>query len=249
MQLIWYAPYPTNGVISYYTVVLNSSTSRVTLNTSSSVTTLNVTGLSPCTYYTIAVSATTGCGAGCTGPLASTSTYTAANSTNRTLLFTVALITVTYSKWVLQYCDSIILLCIRIVKVLLLLWLVNHWNVHCTIRREGGVSKSLCDKISASNVRDMAQFVLSKTKPHCASRAIPVYSLQLHTGPGRCLFLPLPVLQVDPSNIPLNVIPLYVCRFNYTSHPQSSRIDQNFCTSDNQNLWKFASSRLKPCWF
>ena len=91
LQMSWYAPDTLNGVISYYTVVLNSSTSSVTLNTSSNATTLNVTGLSPCTYYWFAVSATTGCGAVCTGPLSSTAyAYTEADSTNRTFLFTLA---------------------------------------------------------------------------------------------------------------------------------------------------------------
>ena len=94
VQLIWYAPVTPNGLISYYTVVLNSTSSSDTLNTSSNATTLNVTGLVPCTNYWFAVSATTGCGAGCTGPLSSTDyVHTRANSM-RTLLFTVDRITV-----------------------------------------------------------------------------------------------------------------------------------------------------------
>ena len=95
LQLSWYAPATLNGLISYYTVVLNSTSSSATLNTSSNTTTLNATGLVPCTNYWFAVSATTGCGAGCTGPLsAAYGVYTAANGM-RTLLFTVDWITVT----------------------------------------------------------------------------------------------------------------------------------------------------------
>ena len=96
LQLSWYAPYTLNGLISYYTVVLNSTSSSSTLNTNGI--TLNATGLVPCTLYTIAVSATTGCGAGCTGPLSDAYyVYTTANSM-RTLLFTVDRITLTNSK-------------------------------------------------------------------------------------------------------------------------------------------------------
>ena len=69
LQLSWSAPATPNGLISYYTVVLNSTSSSATQSTSSNATTLNATGLVPCTLYTIAVSATTGCGVGCTGPL------------------------------------------------------------------------------------------------------------------------------------------------------------------------------------
>ena len=107
VQLIWYAPATLNGLISYYTVVLNSTSSNATL--SSNDTYLNATGLVLCTLYTIAVSATTGCGAGCTGPLsAAIDVYTRANSM-RTLLFTVDRITLTNSK-ALQY--YVILCCI-----------------------------------------------------------------------------------------------------------------------------------------
>ena len=67
LQLSWSAPATLNGMISYYTVVLNSTSSSATLNTSSNGTTLNATGLVPCTEYWFAVSATTGCGTGCTG--------------------------------------------------------------------------------------------------------------------------------------------------------------------------------------
>ena len=162
LQISWYAPYPTNGVISYYTLVLNSSTSSVTLNTSSSATTLNVTGLSLCTYYWFAVSATTGCGVGCTGPLSYTSSaYTAANSTNRKLLFTEVRITVTYSKeefGVTALCCSVhaLLMC----DWWLLLWTVNNYT---SFRRT--MSESLCALISEySNVRDMAQLQLSRTR-------------------------------------------------------------------------------------
>ena len=108
MQLSWYTPATLNGLISYYTVVLNSTSSSATLNTSSNATTLNATGLVPCTRYTIAVSATTGCGAGCTGPLSGAYyMYTRANSM-RTLLFTVDRITVTNLKAV-EY--NVIVLC------------------------------------------------------------------------------------------------------------------------------------------
>ena len=109
LQVSWSAPATLNGLISYYTVVLNSTSSSATL--SSNATTLNATGLVPCTLYTSAVSATTGCGAGCTGPL-SVAIYvsTVANSM-RTLLFTVDRITVTNLKAVeYDYCVSNVLL-------------------------------------------------------------------------------------------------------------------------------------------
>ena len=69
VQLSWSVPATLNGLISYYTVVLNSTSSSATLNTSSNATILNATGLVPCTYYWFSVSATTGCGVRCTGPL------------------------------------------------------------------------------------------------------------------------------------------------------------------------------------
>ena len=95
VQVSWYAPATLNGLISYYTVVLNSTSSSATLNTNA--TTLIATGLVPCTYYWFAVSATTGCGAACTGPSSAYYVYTKANSMP-TLLFTVDRITVTNSK-------------------------------------------------------------------------------------------------------------------------------------------------------
>ena len=96
LQLSWSAPATPNELISYYTVVLNSSSSSATLNTNA--TTLNVTGLVPCTSYLIAVSATTGCGAGCTGPFSDAYYVSTAANSMRTLLFTVDRITVTNSK-------------------------------------------------------------------------------------------------------------------------------------------------------
>ena len=106
MQLSWYTPDTLNGLIIYYTVVLNSTSSSATLNTNA--TTLNATGLVPYTRYLIAISATTGCGAGCTGPLSDAYyVYTRSNS-KRTLLFTVDRITVTNSKAV-EY--NVIILC------------------------------------------------------------------------------------------------------------------------------------------
>ena len=98
VQLSWSAPSTLNGLISYYTLVLNSTSSSATLNTSSIATTLNATGLVPCTLYTIAVSATTGCGAGCTGPFSSVLNVSTTTNSICTLLFTVDRITVTNSK-------------------------------------------------------------------------------------------------------------------------------------------------------
>lgn len=82
--LNWTAPTPANGVISYYTVLLLNSTSPSAVNTSSTnVTSENVTGLTACTTYEFAVSATTQC-SGCTGPHStSLTTTTPANSTLR----------------------------------------------------------------------------------------------------------------------------------------------------------------------
>ena len=98
VQLSWSVPATLNGLISYYTVVLNSTSSSAKLNTSSNATTLNATGLVPCTYYWFAVSATTGCGAGCTGPLSNAYYVYTKDNSMRTLLFTVDRITVTNSK-------------------------------------------------------------------------------------------------------------------------------------------------------
>ena len=108
VQLSWSAPATLNGLISYYTVVLNSTSSSATLNTSSNATTLNATGLVPCTEYWFAVSATTGCGAGCTGPLSYAYYVNTIANSMRTLLFTVDRITVTNSKEV-EY--DVIVLC------------------------------------------------------------------------------------------------------------------------------------------
>ena len=89
VQLNWSPPATPNGLISYYTVVLNSTSSSVTLNTSSDSNWLNATDLVPCTLYTFAVSATTGCGAECTGPLSAAIYVSTAANSMRTLLFTV----------------------------------------------------------------------------------------------------------------------------------------------------------------
>ena len=92
VQLSWIAPATLNGLLSYYTVVLNSASPSATLNTNA--TTLNATGLVPCTLYTIALSATTGCCAGCTGPLSDAIDVSTVANSMRTLLFTVDRITV-----------------------------------------------------------------------------------------------------------------------------------------------------------
>ena len=86
IQLNWTAPSPTNGIIVYYTVLVNSTSISTAISTGSNATTLVVTGLVPCALYTFAVSSTTGC-AGCTGPYSTalTNVSTAANSVHNTL--------------------------------------------------------------------------------------------------------------------------------------------------------------------
>ena len=81
IELNWTAPSPANGIIVYYTVLVNSTSDSTAISTGSNATTYVVTGLVPCALYTFAVSATTGC-AGCTGPYsgALTNVSTAANS-------------------------------------------------------------------------------------------------------------------------------------------------------------------------
>ena len=89
IQLNWTAPSPANGIIVYYTVLVNSTSNSTAISTGSNATTYVVTGLVPCALYTFAVSATTGC-AGCTGAYsgALTNVSTAANSVLSILLYT-----------------------------------------------------------------------------------------------------------------------------------------------------------------
>lgn len=81
IQLNWTAPSPANGIIVYYTVLVNSTSNSTAIITGSNATTLAVTGLVPCALYTFAVSATSTC-ANCTGAYsgALTNVSTAANS-------------------------------------------------------------------------------------------------------------------------------------------------------------------------
>ena len=82
VTLNWTVPSPANGLIAYYTLQFTNSTGTIILamNTTSNASTDSVTGLIPCTLYSIAVSATTEC-ADCTGPLSSSLTvFTSVNS-------------------------------------------------------------------------------------------------------------------------------------------------------------------------
>ena len=70
VYLTWTAPAPVNGIVSYYTVLINGTRSyeywyQYELYTGSNATAYNVTYLEACETYSFAVSATI---AGCMGP-------------------------------------------------------------------------------------------------------------------------------------------------------------------------------------
>ena len=69
VYLTWTAPAPVNGVVSYYTVLMNKSPYSYYNEwyTGSNATAYNVTGLEVCATYLFAVSATIDY-AGCMGP-------------------------------------------------------------------------------------------------------------------------------------------------------------------------------------